>query len=159
MSTGPPTRIGPRKPNTEFAPGTGAAAPAPGSPTVSPVVPESVGFVGFDQISGSANIKRISWNFTQSYQDHNLIGERVPLIVFDQGQIELTIEGDNLTIPLLSGDSSTCVIPPKAYTLSLSGCNGENLGTLSLTGYMQSRDASVSADDPETNSVSIIQYL
>ena len=132
------------------------SSPTPSIPSLSPITAEKILFNGFTNIGGSSQINSITWSFTQTYDEYYLLGQRVPTIVFKEGQIALNIQGEGFTEPLVS---TGCLVAPKAYNLSVYGCGGANLGTLTVNGYMQSRGSSVSSDSDETNSVSIIQYL
>lgn len=135
-----------------------SSSPASTAPDLNPAIPSNITFAGYADIGGSANITDISWNFSQSYQEIYLVGQMTPVIVFNDGQIELSVNGEKLTTALLGGGS--CVLPPKNYSIEIGGCNGGTLGTLDITkGYMQSRGSSVSSDGPERNDVSIIEYL
>lgn len=135
---------------------TVGSSPTPSIPSLSPITAEKILFNGFTNIGGSSQINSITWSFTQTYDEYYLLGQRVPTIVFKEGQIALNIQGEGFTEPLVS---TGCLVAPKAYNLSVYGCGGANLGTLTVNGYMQSRGSSVSSDSDETNSVSIIQYL
>ena len=135
---------------------TTSTSPVPVSPELKPVIPENVGLSGFDSLGGATNITSISWQFSQNYNEHYLLGELTPLISFGRGQISLGIDGEGLTNPLVS---EACVVPPREYGITVSGCGGQDLGTLLISGYMQSRSSSVSSESDEENSVSIIQYL
>jgi len=130
--------------------------PAAVNPDLKPIVPENVSLSGFESLGGAENITSISWSFSQEYNEHYLLGDPTPVISFGQGQITLDIEGEGLTNPLVS---ENCITPAKLYNITVSGCGGQNLGTLSVNGHMQSRSSSVSSESDETNSVSIIQYL
>jgi len=135
---------------------TAGSSPTPVSPELTPVIPENIGLEGFDQLGGVENITSITWNFSQNYNEHYLLGYPTPIITFGQGQISLDIDGEGLTNPLVV---ENCVLPSKDYKIMVTGCGGQDLGTLSVKGYMQSRNSSVSSESDEQNSVSIIQYL
>jgi len=134
-------------------------SPAPIVTPLSAAVPENITLNGYDSIGGSNIIKSATWTFSQEYEKIHLLGNVNPVVVFKGGQISLDIDGEQLTTQLMSTGSS-CPISPKNYSISISGCNGSDLGTLSVTsGYMQSRSSSVAQEGIEENGVSIIQYL
>lgn len=132
------------------------SAPFPVETEINPIIAENVDLSGFDGLGGVENITSVSWSFSQSYSEHYLLGETSPIITFQRGQITLDVQGEGLTNPLTS---ASCVVPSRDYSITVSGCGGENLGTLYVTGYMQSRNSNVSSEQDESNSVSIIQYL
>ena len=131
-------------------------SPVPTNPDLKPIVPENVSLSGFDALGGVENITSINWSFSQEYNEHYLLGNPTPIISFGQGQISLNIEGEGLTNPLVS---ENCISSPELYNITVSGCGGQSLGTLSVSGHMESRSSSVSSESDEVNSVSIIQYL
>lgn len=131
-------------------------APTPSTPTIKPITPENITLHGFGQLGSISNIQSISWTFSQSYEEYYLLGERVPKIIFNQGQIQMDINGEGLANSLTVGN---CVPSAKEYSIEVIDCEGVNMGSLAINGYAQSRSSSVSADNDEQNSVSIIQYL
>lgn len=135
---------------------TSITSPTPVNTGIEPVIPENVGLSGFDGLGSLDNITSITWDFSQNYNEHYLLGNKVPLIAFGRGQISLNINGEGLTNPLVS---QNCAAPAQEYKIMVSGCGNQDLGTLSINGQMQSRSSSVSSDANEENSVSIIQYL
>ena len=135
---------------------TVATSPTPATPDLQPVIPENIGLQGFSALGGVENITSIGWQFSQSYNEHYLLGNKVPLIAFGRGQIELTVNGEGLTNPLVS---QNCATSANQYQINVSGCGNQDLGTLTVNGYMQSRGSNVSSETNEENSVSIIQYL
>ena len=92
----------------------------------------------------------------QSYQDYYLLGESVPKIVFDEGSIKMDIEGEGIADPLLA---QNCISSPNDYEIEVFNCDGNSVGSLSITGHLESRSSSVTSEEDEKNSVSIIQYL
>jgi len=134
----------------------GTSSPLPTNPTLSPIIPENVVLNGFDSLGALDNITSISWTFSQSYEEYYLLGESIPKIVFTQGQITMNIDGEGIADPLIT---ENCISEPNDYDIEVYSCGGDNLGSLSITGHLQTRTSSVSSDDDEKNSVSIIQYL
>lgn len=137
---------------------TEVASPAPSSPELNPITTENITLEGFDSIGNLKNINSIDWNFSQSYTEYHLLGDTVPTIIFNESQIMLGIGGEGLAGQLMTPGQS-CVLPPSEYKISVFGCNNQNLGSLNVTGYIQERTSSVSSEEDESNSVSIIQYL
>tara|TARA_X000001036_G_scaffold300940_1_gene280014 strand:- start:1222 stop:1998 length:777 start_codon:yes stop_codon:yes gene_type:complete len=135
---------------------TSTNSPTPIITGLQPVIPENIGLSGFDQLGDTANITSINWQFSQNYNEHYLLGELTPYITFGRGEISIDIDGEGMSNPLVS---EACVVPPKDYGITVSGCGGEDLGTLLVNGYMQNRSSAVSSESNEENSVSIIQYL
>ena len=134
------------------------STPSVAAPTVVPIVPEGVSISGYSAIGGSNIITDISWSVSQSYQQFNLLGNVTPVMVYSQGEKTLDINGEGFTEDLMKSSSAGCVVPPKNYSVIISGC-GQELGTLSISGYMSSRSSEISVGEVERNSVSIIQYL
>lgn len=132
------------------------SSPDPVSPELSPVIAENIVLNGFDDLGALDNINSISWNFSQSYEEYYLLGESVPKIVFTQGRITMDVDGEGIADPLIV---QNCISEPHDYEIQVYACGGDNLGSLSITGHLERRTSSVSADDDERNSVSIIQYL
>lgn len=132
------------------------SAPAPTIPEIKPITPENITLEGFGQLGGVTNIQSISWTFTQNYEQHYLLGENVPKTIFNDGQIEMDVNGEGLANSLTVDN---CAVSPKEYSINVTDCDGDDLGALSINGYAQSRSSSVSADNDEQNSISIIQYL
>lgn len=135
---------------------TNVGNPTPTVPTIEPITPENITLNGFDQLGSVSNIQSITWSFTQSYDQHYLLGENVPKIVFTQGQIQMDVSAEGLSNALTAGN---CMPAAKEYSVDVTDCDGNDLGALSINGHIQSRNSSVSADNDEQNSVSIIQYL
>lgn len=131
-------------------------APTPSTPTIKPITPENITLHGFGQLGSISNIQSISWSFSQSYEEYYLLGQNVPKIAFSQGQIQMDVNGEGLTNSLTAGN---CAPAAKEYSIEVTDCEQQDLGSLSISGYAQSRNSSVSADSDEQNSVSIIQYL
>ena len=125
---------------------------------INPVVPEGISLSGYDAISGSNIITDVSWGLSQNYEEFNLLGDTTPVMVYSNGEKTMDINGEALTESLMTTPSAGCVVPPKAYAISLSGC-GKDLGTLHITGYMTSRASNVTPGEVENNVVSIIEYL
>ena len=144
-----------------FGTATTGSTPAPASPTHTPLNVEGVTLNGFDQIGGSNNIQSVDFSFSQSYEEHTLLGQvgAAPIIIFSQGTMALDISSPDMTIGLVEEDKS-CVIAPKSYSVSLSGCGGLDYGLINMPlGYMQTRSTSIDPSSPPSSSVSIIQYL
>jgi len=135
---------------------TTAAAPTPTVPNLEPIIPENISLNGFDSLGSLSNIQSISWEFSQSYETYYLLGNAVPKIVFNNGQITMNVQGEGISNALTA---SNCAVPARTYSIDVYDCNGSNAGSLSILGYAQSRTSSVSSDNDEQNSVSIIQYL
>ena len=135
---------------------TSSTYESPVSPDLRPVLAENITLGGFDSLGGVVDITSITWDFSQNYNTHHLLGNATPLVVFGRGEISMSVNGEGLTEKLTS---ENCIVSPREYTISVSGCEGEDLGQLSIDGYMQSRTSSVSSQSDEENSVSIIQYL
>lgn len=133
--------------------------PTVSAPSITPLVPEGISLSGYDAIGGSTIISDISWSVNQEYEQFNLLGDTTPVVVYRSAQKTLDINGEALTQSLMQSASAGCVVPPKEYSVGLVGCNNQDLGTLGITGYMQSRSSSVEPESVEQNSVSIIQYL
>ena len=138
---------------------TKTTAPTPSAEELSVAIPQTITIEGYDDISGSNNIKSASWSLNQTYNEVNLLGDPQPVIVYSQGEITLELEGENLTIPLTSGTDESCIVPPKNYSISITDCDGSGMGTLEAFGYMQSRGTSIGTDSPVSTSVSVVQYL
>ena len=68
----------------------------------------------------------------------------------------MDVQGEGISNALTNNN---CAVPPRAYSIDVYDCSGNNAGSLSITGYTQTRTSSVSSDSDEQNSVSIIQYL
>jgi hypothetical protein len=134
------------------------AAPSPISQDLNVAIPQGITLDGYDSIDGTNIIKSASWSLSQTYEEVNLLGDPIPIIIFKSAEITLGIEGENLTIPLVA-DGESCVVPPKDYTISIIDCDGGSMGTLTVNGYMQSRGTSIGTDSPESTNVSVIQYL
>ena len=135
---------------------SGTTAPAPSIPDLHPIIPENISLNGFDALGDLTNIESISWQFSQSYETYYLLGESVPKIVFNDGEITMEVNGEGISNALTANN---CAVPARAYSIDVHDCSGANVGSLSITGYTQSRSSSVSTDNDEQNSVSIIQYL
>ena len=135
---------------------TTASAPAPTIPDLQPIIPENITLNGFEALGNLTNIESISWEFSQSYETYYLLGESVPKIVFDRGQITMNVQGEGISNALTVDN---CVVPSASYSIEAFDCNNASAGSLSIVGYAQTRTSSVSSDDDEKNSVSIIQYL
>lgn len=134
------------------------ASPAPSSPVLNPITSENIVLGGFSNIGNLENISSVDWSFSQSYKEYHLLGEVVPTIIFSEGQITINVEGEGLAGQLMTSTDS-CVLPPKNYTISAFGCDDQSLGSLSIFGHMQERTSTVSSEQDEVNSASIIQYL
>lgn len=135
---------------------SGSTAPTPAIPDLLPIIPENINLNGFEVLGNLTNIQSISWQFSQSYETYYLLGESVPKIVFNDGQITMNVQGEGISNALTVNN---CAVPPSAYSIDVVDCSGVNVGSLSITGYAQTRTSSVSSDSDEQNSVSIIQYL
>ncbi len=135
---------------------TKLTSPTPQNPELHPVVADNITLSGFDGLGGAENITSITWDFTQNYNEHFLLGNPTPIISFGRGEISMNIDGEGLTDPLVS---SNCIVPAKNYGIIVSGCSGDSLGQLNISGHMQSRNSNVSSESNEQNSLSIIQYL
>lgn len=125
---------------------------------VNPVVPEGVSISGFDAISGSNIITDLTWSVNQNYQEFNLLGSVTPVVVYSNAEKTLDINGEQFTQSLMQSPTAGCVVPPKDYSVTISGC-GTGLGTLTINGYMSSRSSDITAGEVESNGVSIVQYL
>jgi len=130
--------------------------PDPVSPELKPIIAENIRLEGFEFLEGAGEIKSIQWDFTQNYNEHYLLGSTIPLVSFGRGEISLNIDGEGLTKKLISNN---CVSSANQYDIYVSGCDGKDLGRLSISGHMNSRSSNVSSTSDEENSVSIIQYL
>lgn len=134
--------------------------PAASSSPLSGIIPKNVSLSGYDSIAGSNIISSVNWQVSQQYDAINLLGNPDPTIVFQDGQITLDIDGEGLTIPLTSDGGEVCVLPPKDYAVTLSGCAGLSTQTLPVTsGYMTRRGISIAPGRPQSSRVSIVQYL
>lgn len=135
-----------------------SSSPTPSSPSLSPMTPDNITLAGFDGIGSLQNINSINWSFSQSYKEYYLLGELVPTIIFEGGQVTLDINGEGLPAALTSANES-CVNLSRNYQISVFDCDSQNLGSLIIDGHMQSRNSTVSSEQDETNSASIIQYI
>jgi hypothetical protein len=133
--------------------------PTPDAPEITPVIPEGVSISGYSTIGGSNIITDMSWSVSQNYQTFNLLGNVTPVVVYSNGQKSLDINGESFTESLMQSPTAGCVVPPKDYSVTISGC-GTGLGTLTMSNaYMTSRSSDVDPESVEKNSVSIIEYL
>ena len=137
---------------------TTGSIPASVPTAIEPVVPEGIGISGYTGIGGSNIITDISWQVTQNYEQFNLLGNTVPVMVYKNAEKSMDINGEGFTQELMESPSAGCVLPPKPYEITISGC-GTGIGTLGITGYMTSRSSSVAPGQVETNGVSIVEYL
>jgi len=137
---------------------TTGAVPAVESPAINPVVPEGISISGYDGIGGSPVITDISWSVSQNYEQFNLLGSVTPVVVYKSAEKSMDINGETLTESLMQSSTAGCVVPPKPYLITISGC-GTGLGSLGITGYMVSRSSSVAPGQVESNGVSIVEYL
>jgi hypothetical protein len=135
---------------------TTGTAPPPTGDVINPVVAENINISGFSDAGMSDQISSIDWSFSQEYEQYNLLGETTPKVVFREGQVQLSVQGEGLPSSLVS---DSCLVPPKVYSISVSGCDGEDLGSLLITGYLQARTSDIASEQDEVNSASIIQYL
>lgn len=133
--------------------------PEPISPELNPVIAENISLSGFSNVGSMDPISSISWNFNQSYSTHYLLGNTTPVIVFSQGEIQVDVNGEGFPNRLTNTAGQSCVTPPQDYTISMLGCGGQDLGSLNINGYLMSRSSSVSSEQDETNTATIIQYL
>lgn len=134
--------------------------PAVEAPEITPAIPEGVSLSGYENIGGSNIITDVSWSLNQNYQEINLLGNVTPVIAYSSSERTMDINGEGLTEALMESPSAGCVVPPKEYNLTISGCGGTTLGTLTMTkGYMQSRSSTVNEGEVESNSVSIVQFF
>jgi hypothetical protein len=132
--------------------------PAVEAPKITPVIPEGVSISGYDAIGGSNIITDISWSVSQNYEQFNLLGEVKPVVVYKSAEKTLDINGESFTQSLMASPTAGCVVPPKNYSVTISGC-GTGLGSLGISGYMTNRSSDVTAGEIEKNGVSIVQYL
>ena len=139
---------------------SGGTAPAASPNNLTGIIPKNVTLSGYDSISGSNIINNVSWQVTQNYETINLLGDAKPTVIFRDGQIDLGIDGEGLTVPLTADGGVVCPVPAKNYAVSISGCDGVDTQTLPITsGYMSSRSLSIEPGRPQSSSVSIVQYL
>jgi hypothetical protein len=121
-----------------------------------PAVAEDIDFNG-----GFGTIKDISsatWEFSQSYESHQIIGQKEPITVYQGGQLKLTVNGSALPEPLVK-DGASCVQKAETFSIDVKDCSGNSLGSLSIDGYMENRGTNVQSQSPQQGSLSIIQYL
>ena len=129
--------------------------------TIGAVIPSNVSMSGYENIGGENVISNVSWGLSQDYETVNLLADPIPYVIFKGGQKTLSIDGYGLTMPLAAPESGqVCVIPPKDYALSLSGCDWSGVQNFPITsGYMTQRSLSIQAGGEQETSVLIIEYL
>lgn len=132
------------------------SSPTPQTPSLVPVVPDNLTLNGFEGLGSFSNPQSISWSFNQSYEEYYLITSTKPIIVFSQGQIKMDVNGEGMAKELVV---QNCIANKQEYSISIKDCEQTALGSLSIDGYLQNRESSVSTESDEQNSVSIIQYL
>lgn len=137
---------------------TTGSTPAVEPVAITPVVPEGISISGYDNISGSPIITDVAWQVSQNYETFNLLGNVTPVVVYKSAEKTMDINGEQLTQSLMTSASAGCVVPPKPYLITISGC-GTGLGTLGITGYMVSRSSSVTPGQVENNGVNITEFL
>lgn len=121
-----------------------------------PVVAEDIDFIGgFGTIE---DISSVTWEFSQSYQSHKVIGQKEPISVYQGGQLKLTVNGSALPEPLVK-DGASCIQKAETFSIYVKDCSGNSLGSLSIDGYMENRGTSIQSQNPQEGSLSIIQYL
>lgn len=141
---------------------TAGAAPVPVAPTAAPANIEGVTLGGFDKIGVSGTIENISYNLTQNYETHTLLGQvrAAPIVIFQDGSAGLDLDCQNMMASGLTKEGESCLANPNSYSISILGCGGVDYGTINISsGYLQDRSESIDTSSPPSASVSIIEYL
>ena len=141
---------------------TTGAAPAPVAPTAAPANIEGVTLGGFDKIGVAGSIQNITYNLTQNYESHTLLGQvrAAPIVIFQDGSAALNLDCHEMMPSGLTQEDKSCLANPNPYSVSILGCGGVDYGTINISsGYLQDRSESIDTASPPSASVSIIEYL
>ena len=121
-----------------------------------PAVVENIAFNGgFGTVTG---VTSATWEFSQSYESHNIINQVDPISVYQGGQLTLTVNGSGLPNELTK-PGGNCVQKAEPFSIDVKDCSGNSLGSLSINGYMEGRGTNVQSQSPEESSLTIIQHL